>query len=250
MLAIKNLSKYFYDNTLPALKNINIEINGGQFCVIIGNNGSGKSTLIRCISGNSYIRDGNIFLDNKEITNKDSSKIIATVVQDTNKGTIGEMTLLENMVLALTRGHKASFQFYKKYKHDFIKMLQKLNIGLEDYIDKPMNSLSGGQKQMVATIMAIKSKPKILLLDEHTSALDPKTETKLMEYTSELVKDEKITTLMVTHKLNDAIKYGDRLIMLQNGSVVLDVSGKKKSLLKKDELLKLFHKYEDITLCQ
>lgn len=239
MLNLKNVEKSFPGNFSPVLKGIDLDLSFGEFCVVIGSNGSGKSTLIRSISGEYTIDSGVINTNNK---------IIASVTQDINKGTIPEMTLLENIVLSKLLAKSASFSFYKDQREEVIAIVKELRIGLEDYIDQPLSSLSGGQRQMIATLMAIHAKPDILLLDEHTSALDPKAQNLLIEYTTKSIVNNKITALMITHKLDDAIRYGDRLIMLHQGKIVLDLQGDKKKELTVNKLLDLFHSYEDLTL--
>jgi putative tryptophan/tyrosine transport system ATP-binding protein len=239
MLNLKNIKKSFPGNFSPVLKGIDLDLTPGEFCVVIGSNGSGKSTLIRSISGEYTIDSGVINTNNK---------IIASVTQDINKGTIPEMTLLENIVLSKLLAKSASFNFYIHQREEVINIVKELGIGLEDYIDQPLSSLSGGQRQMIATLMAIHAKPDILLLDEHTSALDPKAQNLLIKYTAKSIVNNKITALMITHKLDDAIRYGDRLIMLHQGKIVLDIKGDKKKSLSVKELLDLFHSYEDLTL--
>jgi len=248
MLKLKNISKTFSGSFVPVLKKVAFELKQGDFCVVIGANGSGKSTLLKIISGELAHNEGRVLIDGEERATKERSNFIAQVIQDVNKGTIPEMTLLENMVLSQMRSGSTSFAFYNRYKERVIKKIKDLGIGLERYIDKPLSGLSGGQRQMVATIMAISSCPKLLLLDEHTSALDPKTGRTLMDYTAKEIIKHKLTSIMVTHKLDDAIKYGNRLIMLHQGEIVFDVSGATKSRLKINELLALFHKYEDLSL--
>ncbi len=248
MLKLQAVKKSFTGHFEPILKGINLEIKAGEFCILIGSNGSGKSTLMRSIFGEYAIDSGKILINGKDVAANKRSEYIATVTQDINKGTIAEMTLLENMILSDLRGRKASFSFYSQRRDEVGKILKELNMDLERYIDLPLGMLSGGQRQMIAILMAISSKPQILLLDEHTSALDPKTQSILMRYSAENIAKLNITSLMVTHKLDDAINYGDRLIMLHQGVIVLDMSGKEKRELKVDQLLKLFHKFEDITL--
>lgn len=239
MLNLENIVKSFPGNFAPVLKGINLELSQGEFCIVIGSNGSGKSTLMRSISGEYSIDSGVINTNNK---------IIASVTQDINKGTIPEMTLLENIVLSKLLAKSASFDFYQKQRDAVISIVKELGIGLEEYIDQPLSSLSGGQRQMIATLMAVHAKPDIMLLDEHTSALDPKAQKLLIEYTAKSIVNNKITALMITHKLDDAINYGNRLIMLHQGEIVLDLKEKEKKALTVKELLDLFHKYEDLTL--
>jgi len=245
MLTLTNIKKSFPGSATPTLKGINITLTEGEFCIIIGSNGSGKSTLMKSISGEYSIDSGNIKVNQLDITLCDRSQLIASVTQDTNKGTIPELTLLENMVLSFGRGKSGKLNFYKRKRATVLSIIQTLGMDLEHYIDAPLKSLSGGQRQMIAVLMAIRSKPQILLLDEHTSALDPKTQRKLMEYTATSVKKHATTTMMITHKLDDAITYGNRLIMLHQGRIVLDVKGEEKKALTSDSLLALFHQYED-----
>jgi putative ABC transport system ATP-binding protein len=239
MLNLINVTKRFSEGK-PALQEINLSLAPGEFCIIIGSNGSGKSTLMRCISGQYIIDSGKIEIDKKSL--------ISSVSQDINKGTIPEMTLLENVVLSKLPGKKASFNFYKSHENQVISLVKELNLGLESYINRPLSQLSGGQRQMIATLMAITSKPSILLLDEHTSALDPKMQNILMDYTAKNIAQHKITSLMITHKLDDAIKYGNRLIMLHMGKIVLDINKEDKAKLDVNSLLNLFHQYENLTL--
>lgn len=248
MLNLHNIKKTFPGNFAPTLKDINLGLEQGEFCVVIGSNGSGKSTLMRTISGEYSSDSGRIAIAGQDVSKKDRSKFIASVTQDINKGTIPEMTLLENIVLSQMRSKGGGFSFYKTQETEIISILKTLDMGLERYINKPLQKLSGGQKQIIATLMAISSKPKILLLDEHTSALDPKMQKILMKYTAESVDRYGITTMMITHRLDDAAAYGNRLIMLHEGHIVLDVEGAEKKSLGVDALLTLFHKYEDMTL--
>ena len=248
MLRLRAVKKSFIGHFEPILKNIDLDIKAGEFCIVIGSNGSGKSTLMRSISGEYAIDSGEILIDGKNIAMNNRSDYIATVTQDISKGTIAEMTLLENMILSDLRGKNASFSFYSKRREEILRVLKELNMNLEQYIDLPLRVLSGGQRQMIAILMAISSKPKILLLDEHTSALDPKTQSIIMDYSAINITKFNITSLMITHKLDDAINYGNRLIMLHQGNIVIDVSGKEKKNLKVSQLLQLFHKFEDIAL--
>lgn len=248
MLKLTNITKSFPGVFEPILKEINLELEQGDFCVIIGANGSGKSTLMKVISGEHAADSGDVIIKGQPFTNRERDQLIASVIQDVNKGTIPEMTLLENMALSKMRTEKAGFGFYSRYEDELAKQIKGLGIGLESYINQPLSMLSGGQRQMVATIMAVSSKPSILLLDEHTSALDPKMQKTLMDYTASAIAEHKLTSLMITHRLDDAIRYGNRLIMLHRGAIVFDISGEDKATLSVAELLTLFHKYEDLGL--
>lgn len=248
MLVLNQITHAFPGCFEPVLKGLNLTVQEGDFCVVIGSNGSGKSTLMRAISGEYIVDSGSIFIDQEEVTDTDRSHLIASVIQDVNQGTILEMTLLENMVLSAMRVKRAGFAFYRHYEKEMLSQIQTLDLGLERYLNQPLQCLSGGQRQMIATLMAVCSKPKVLLLDEHTSALDPKMQQVLMDYTAQAITEHNITSLMVTHKLDDAIKYGNRLIMLHQGKIVLDVSGPEKASLSMAQLLAFFHHYEDLVL--
>lgn len=236
MIEIKNLKKSFLGLAQPVIDNMNFFLKEGDFCVIIGANGCGKSSLLKLIS-NDYTPDfGSVI----------TKGAISQVWQDVNLGTIAQMSLLEN--IALNCINKPKFLFYSRFKNEVIKQIKELKIGLEEYLDSPLITLSGGQRQMIATLMAIHAKSKILLLDEHTSALDPNMQNILMEYTNEQINKYRLTTMMITHKMDDAIKYGNRLIMMHKGKIVFDVANEEKKSLSINSLLKLFHHYEDSTL--
>jgi len=248
MLNLKHIKKSFPGNFEPVLNDINLKLSKGEFCIIIGSNGSGKSTLMRTILGDYAVDSGKIEINNQDVTKKDRSRYIACVTQDVSQGTIPEMTLLENMVLSHMRNKTDRFGFYAKKEKEIIAIIKEIGMGLEQYINEPLQKLSGGQKQIIATLMAISSKPEILLLDEHTSALDPKMQKTLMMYTSKSIMECGVTAMMVTHKLDDAVAFGNRLIMLHQGQIVLDVQGNEKKALDVNTLFTLFHKYEDMTL--
>ncbi|HRE30536.1 MAG TPA: ATP-binding cassette domain-containing protein, partial [Candidatus Berkiella sp.] len=230
-LQAKNLVKSFAHDAEPILNKLNLSLAPGEFCVLIGSNGSGKSTLLKALSGENALDSGQILLNARNITNlsfSERAKYISSVSQNTMHGTIQEMTLLENLVLSQLRGEKAKF---KKIKHHYVNLQEKLlylNSSLETYLDKPLACLSGGQKQMVATLMATLNEPFLLLLDEHCSALDPKIQINVMEFTAKMIAELGITALMVTHHLNDALHYGDRLIMLHQGQVLHDFNKRQK----------------------
>lgn len=233
MINITKVSKSFSGLFKSVLDDIDLSLAQGDFCVLIGANGCGKSTLLKLISGEYKPDFGKIKLKGE----------VAQVTQDVNLGTVPEMTLLEN--IALSEITKPKLSFYSRYQDIVIKKLQGLNIGLESYIDQPLKMLSGGQRQTVATLMAINSGSKILLLDEHTSALDPKMQDLLMKYTSKQVVERGLTTIMITHKIDDAITYGNRLIMLHQGKIVFDIRGGQKKAIQVQDLLALFHQYQD-----
>ncbi|MDR3187002.1 MAG: ATP-binding cassette domain-containing protein [Holosporaceae bacterium] len=236
MLQINNVTKSFSGIFEPVLKEINLSLAEGAFCTVIGANGSGKSTLMKIISGEHFADSGEIRKNGD----------VAQVVQDVNRGTIPSMTMLENIALSSTKTPR--FSFYKRCKNDVMSKIKSLNIGLEKFIDQPLSVLSGGQRQTIATLMALNSGGKILLLDEHTSALDPKMQLLLMEYTAKSARELGLTTLMITHNMEDAVKYGDRLIMMHKGRIVADMKGREKSQLRIQSLLEMFHKFEDQSL--
>lgn len=244
MLQFKNIIKSFPGGFAPVLNGIDLELHKGDFCIVVGANGSGKSTLLKVGSGEYTPDSGVVKIDGRA----KSKNMASQVVQDVAQGVIPEMSLLENIALSQMHTKHPRFAFYSRYRQEAIQMIASLRIGLEEYIDQPMSSLSGGQRQIIATLMAIHAGRKVLLLDEHTSALDPKMQVVLMEYTAKAVAEAGLTTMMITHRMDDAIKYGNRLIMLHGGKIVFDVAGRKKAALKLDELLALFHKYEDLEL--
>jgi putative tryptophan/tyrosine transport system ATP-binding protein len=248
MLTLNNVSKSFAGVFSPILDGINLELTQGDFCILIGANGSGKSTLMKTIAGEYPVNSGEILLDSKLCSAQERSQYIAQVVQDVHKGTIPEMTLLENIALSQMRSKRAQLGFYVRYKQKAIKHIAELGLGLEAKVNQSLANLSGGQRQLVATIMAISSQPKILLLDEHTSALDPNTQQILMNYTAANIAKYTLTCMMITHKLEDALKYGNRLLMLHQGQIVVDINGQAKAALNSSELRALFHKYSELTL--
>lgn len=236
MINIQGVKKSFSHSCKMILNGIDLHLSSGDFCILIGMNGCGKSTLLKTISGEVAADYGTVKVASK----------IAKVTQDINIGTISNMTLFENIVLSEVT--KPKLAFYKRYEQQIIDKLKLLNIGLEEHIDRPLSVLSGGQRQVVAMFMAVNSGRNVLLLDEHTSALDPKMQAFLMEYTAKSVIELGLTTLMITHKMDDAIKYGNRLIMLYDGKIVFEIDGDDKKKLQPEDLLKLFHIYEDRAL--
>lgn len=251
MLRLENICKTFPFANEAIFKNLSLELNKGEFTILIGGNGSGKSTLVKIIQGEHKADSGDVFLNSQKLT-QDSlaqrASHISIVSQDLHTGTVRELTLLENLVLSLARGKSASFQSVSLKKEICEEHVKKLGIGLERFLHTPMMNLSGGQKQILAFVMATALKPNLLLLDEPTSALDPKTSQQLMALVDKTVREEKLTTLMVTHSLSDALRYGDRLIMLREGKIIFDVHGSRKASLTLQELLDLYHHYEDSSL--
>ena len=252
MLKVENISKVFNKDTVnekKAITGLNLHLNEGDFLTIIGSNGAGKSTLLNCIAGTYQIDDGSIVLDGNDITKLkqfERAKYIARVFQDPLLGTAADMEIQENLSLALHRGEKRNLRYgiTNKEKELFKQNLSLLNLHLEDRLTSKVGLLSGGQRQGLTLLMATIKKPSLLLLDEHTAALDPITARNVLEITDKLVNENHITTIMVTHNMQDAIDYGNRLIMMNDGKIIFDISGEQKKKLKKEELI---HKFAQIT---
>ena len=248
MLKIENLSKTFNANTVnekKAIQNLNITINDGDFITVIGGNGAGKSTLLNLISGTFPCDEGKITIDNIDITKQKEYKratYIGRVFQDPMTGTCADLSIEENLSLAKRRGKKRSLRkgLTNEEKKEYKTLLESLNLGLEQRVSSKVGLLSGGQRQALTLLMATLVRPKLLLLDEHTAALDPKTAAKVLELTTKIVEKDKLTTLMITHNMKDALKYGNRLIMMMDGKIILDISGEEKNKLTVNDLLKLF----------
>lgn len=240
MVKIIGLTKAFPGLPAPTLKHIDLTLKPTDFCILLGSNGSGKSTLMRVLSGEYSVDAGQIEINGHDMTHRDRSGPVASVVQDMHKGTIAQMTMLENIVLSMLRGRPARSVLYRQYENEVTALVATLGIGLERYLHTPMGCLSGGQRQMIATLMAVHSKPDVLLLDEHTSALDPKMQRILMEYTAGAIASSNIVSIMVTHKMEDALRYGNRLLMLHEGTIVHDICGAEKEALTVADLLGMF----------
>lgn len=248
MLEIKNLYKTFNPGTINekvALRGINWTLNDGDFVTIIGGNGAGKSTLLNMLTGVYYADEGQILIDGEDITNLPEhkrAKYFGRVFQDPMTGTAANMQIEENMALASRRGKKRTLKFgiRKEEREEYRKLLARLNLGLEDRLTAKVGLLSGGQRQAITLLMATMQNPKLLLLDEHTAALDPKTAAKVLEISEKIITENHLTAMMVTHNMKDAITYGNRLIMMNNGQIIYDVSGEEKKNLKVADLLKKF----------
>lgn len=244
MLVLKNIKKSFLQMANPVLKDVNLNIDKGEYCVIIGSNGSGKSTLLKIISGEYKVDTGQVLLDGINITRQPiyhRAKYISSVAQDITKSTIQEMTLLENISLSGIRGKKAAYKFYKTHTQEIINNVKLLGLGLEKFLHNNMSALSGGQRQSIATLMAMLPEPSILLLDEHTSALDPHSRQKIMYFTDEYIKKHRLTTLMITHNIEDAAKYGSRLIIMHHGEIACDIKGQEKVNISSQKILDILH---------
>lgn len=248
MLEIKNIYKTFNAGTINeklALNNLNLTLNEGDFVTIIGGNGAGKSTMLNAISGVWKPDSGKIIIGGVDVTNMPEHKrarFLGRVFQDPMLGTAANMSIQENMALALRRGNRRglSWGITEKEKVQFRAALQTLELGLENRMTSKVGLLSGGQRQAVTLLMATLKKPKLLLLDEHTAALDPKTAAKVLELSEKIVTENHLTALMVTHNMKDAIRYGNRLIMMHEGHVIFDVSGEEKKNLTVEGLVEMF----------
>ncbi len=248
MLEIKNISKAFNKNTVNeklALDNVSLTLNNGDFITVIGGNGSGKSTMLNAVAGVFPVDEGQILIDGIDVTRLPEYKRaahIGRVFQDPMLGTAATMGIEENLALALRRGKPRglSWGITKPERELFYKLLADLGLGLEERLSSKVGLLSGGQRQALTLLMATIEKPKLLLLDEHTAALDPKTAPKVLEITEAVVKRNNLTTLMITHNMKDAINYGNRLIMMYAGKIAVDIEGEEKKSLTVDGLLKMF----------
>ena len=250
MLSLKNITKVFYPGTINekvAIDDLSLDLEPGDFVTIIGGNGAGKSTTLNAIAGVWPLDEGHVIIDGVDITKLPEykrAKYIGRVFQDPMTGTAANMQIEENLALAARRGKKRTFKWsiMKSERKDFRELLATLDLGLEDRMTAKVGLLSGGQRQAVTLLMATMNKPKLLLLDEHTAALDPKTAAKVLELTDKVVSENKLTALMVTHNMKNAIQYGNRLIMMNRGKIILDVKGEEKKNLTVEMLLEQFAK--------
>ena len=242
MLEIKDIYKTFNAGTINekrALNGVNLNLNPGDFVTIIGGNGAGKSTTLNAIAGVWGIDKGNIIIDGTDITKLSEHK---RVFQDPMTGTAATMSIEENMAIAARRGQKRGLGWgvTKKEREHYREALKELDLGLEDRLSSKVGLLSGGQRQAITLLMASLKKPKLLLLDEHTAALDPKTAAKVLALSDKIISENNLTAMMVTHNMKDAIAHGNRLIMMHEGKVIYDVSGEEKKNLKVSDLLAKF----------
>lgn len=249
MLNLKNISKTFHPGTVnekKALNMVNLHLDAGDFVTIIGSNGAGKSTLFNAISGTFYVDAGVILLGDKNMTGIPDYKRaydIGRLMQDPMKGTAPSMTIEENLALAYTRKAKKSFfALNKRDASHFRNLLATLDLGLENRMKTKVGHLSGGQRQAVTLLMCTISSPKLLLLDEHTAALDPATAQKILKITTDIVTESKITTMMITHDIKAALSLGNRTIMMDEGEIILDIKGKERSEMTVEELLTYYSK--------
>lgn len=248
MLEMKAVKIVFHAGTVnekTALAGVDLHLAPGEFVTVIGGNGAGKSTLLNCVSGAYAPTSGEIWIDGQNVTHMPEhrrAKLLGRVFQDPMMGTAGNMWIEENLALALRRGQKRGLRWgiTQKEREMFKEQLRRLDLGLEDRLSTKVKLLSGGQRQALTLLIATLQKPKLLLLDEHTAALDPKTARKVLELSEQIIEEHGLTSLMVTHNMRDAIRYGNRLIMMHDGRVAVDVSGEEKKKLTVEALLERF----------
>lgn len=247
MLELKDITVIFNEGTVNekvALSHINLKLDKGDFVTIIGSNGAGKSTLFQTISGAVTQSKGQVILNQQDISNMPEyqrSRFIGRLFQDPLKGTAPSMTIEENLSLVSQRGkHFRLTLFSHKHKQEMKEALKELHLGLEDRLDTKVGTLSGGQRQALTLLMATYVTPELLLLDEHTAALDPKTAQKVLEMSDHLVKEHHITTLMITHNMEDALKYGNKTIIMKDGQIIALIDEKQKQNMTVDELILLY----------
>lgn len=252
MLEIRNITKVFNPGTVNekvALDDFSLTLEDGDFVTVIGGNGAGKSTMLNAIAGVWQVDEGQILIDGEDVTSLPEhkrAKYLGRVFQDPMTGTAATMGIEENLALAKRRGRRRFLGagITQKEREEYKELLKILGLGLENRLTSKVGLLSGGQRQALTLLMATLQKPKLLLLDEHTAALDPKTAAKVLETTEYIVNQNKLTTLMITHNMKDAIIHGNRLIMLMDGKVILDIRGEEKKKLTVEDLL---HKFEEVS---
>lgn len=252
MLKLENIGITFNPGTPDennALKNINLTVEKGDFITVIGSNGAGKSTLYNIISGNLTPTTGKILLDEKNITKDPEYKranYIGRIFQNPLLGTAGKMSLQDNMMICYKKGWKGlKISLNKKMKQYFKEQLVQLDMGLEDRLNDNVNQFSGGQRQALTLLMAVMSKPEILLLDEHTAALDPSNADIIMKLTKKFADENKLTVMMVTHNMQQALDYGNRLLMMDDGEIIMDIKGKEKENLTMDDIAERFRQIKN-----
>lgn len=249
MIQLQNVDKIFNSGTVnesQLFNSFSFSVKKGEFVSVVGSNGSGKTTMLNIISGSLPIDKGSVLLDGNDITSLPEYKRarrIGRVFQDPAIGTVPNMTILENLSLAQNKGKPYLFSFAvnRRKREEFCELVRTLGLGLEDKMDIPVGLLSGGQRQALSLLMSTMTPMDLLLLDEHTAALDPKTADIVMELTDRLVKDKQLTAVMVTHNLRYAVEYGSRLVMMDKGQIVLDKSGAEKQATQIDDILHIFN---------
>ena len=248
MLDLKNVSKTFHPGTVnarTALDDLSLHLEEGDFVTVIGGNGAGKSTLLNAIAGSFAVDSGSISIGGQDVSRLPEFKraaLIGRVFQDPMQGTAATMQIEENLALAARRGQPRGLRWgiTKEEREKYRKLLQPLDLGLENRLTAKVGLLSGGQRQALTLLMAALKRPKLLLLDEHTAALDPKTAAKVLSLSDQIVAENHLTTLMITHNMKDAIRHGNRLLMMSAGRIVLDISGEEKKKLTVEDLLHRF----------
>ncbi len=256
MLEINNVFKTFNAGTVNekrALNGVNLKLNDGDFCTVIGGNGAGKSTVLNSIAGVWPVDSGEILIDGKDISGLPEHKrapYLGRVFQDPMTGTVADMEIIENLAIAARRGKKRglSWGVKKSEKEQYREMLKQFDLGLEDRMTSKVGLLSGGQRQAITLLMATIRKPKVLLLDEHTAALDPKTAAKVLDLSDKIISENNLTALMVTHNMKDAIAHGNRLIMMNDGKIILDIHEEEKKKLTVEQLLQKFEQVSGSTI--
>lgn len=256
MLELNNIKKAFNPGTInekKALNGISIKLEDGDFVTIIGGNGAGKSTTLNAIAGVWPVDEGSITINGQNVTGLSEhqrAKFIGRVFQDPMTGTAATMEIQENLALAARRGQRRTLRWgiTRKEKEEYRELLKTLGLGLEDRMTSKVGLLSGGQRQALTLLMATLKKPQILLLDEHTAALDPKTAAKVLQLSDEIIAANHLTAMMVTHNMSNAIEYGNRLIMMNNGKIIYDVKGEEKKKLTVDDLMTKFEEASGTTL--
>lgn len=253
VLRLEKIEKSFHQRTADAyraLRGVNLEVPEGDFITIVGGNGAGKSTLLNVIAGSILVDSGRVVIDETEVTRlpeEERAGLIGRIFQDPKLGTAPRMTVAENLLLASKRGEGRGFKISmnEAKREEFREVLAPLKLGLEDRLDTEIGVLSGGQRQSVALIMATLKTPRLLLLDEHTAALDPKTARKVLDYTAKVIADNGLTALMITHHLKDALNFGNRMLVMNHGEIVHDFNASQKASMTDAELYTLVGELED-----
>jgi putative ABC transport system ATP-binding protein len=249
VISLAGITKYFHRgsiNEVLALEDVSLDVRAGDFITVIGSNGAGKSTLLNCLAGSYPVDEGSIFVDGEDVTpwpEHRRAADISRVFQNPLLGTCASLTIEQNLALAARRGrpHGLGLGVKKRDRQIFQEKLRHIGLGLEDRLKDKVGLLSGGQRQALTMLMATMVRPKVLLLDEHTAALDPKTAHQILELTTLVVREERLTTLMVTHNMKQALQLGSRLIMMHRSRIILDVEGKEKNRLTVEDLIEQFY---------